>query len=61
MAAAMQRKLVPRVSETVVACEADSVEPEELSDETWLLRVAASNFERFAGIAESSIYPAGRV
>lgn len=60
MAAAVQRKLVQRVSETVVTCEADTVEAEELRDETWLLRVASSNFERFAGIAESNIYPSRR-
>lgn len=60
MAAAVQRKLVPRVSETVVQCEADTVEAEELRDETWLLRVASSNFGRFAGIAEGNIYPSRR-
>ena len=53
----MERRLVPRVSETVVECEEDSISAEEFVDETWLLRVAKSNFQRFAGLASHSIYP----
>ena len=55
------RRLIPRVSETVVECAADPICEEELRDETWLLRLAASNFRRFASLASDSIYPTRKV
>ena len=59
MAAAVQRKLVQRVSETVVTCEADTLEAEELRDETWLLRVASSNLSASQVSQKAISIPAG--
>ena len=53
----MPRALLERVSAEVPPCQPDRVEASELLEETWLLRVARSNFERFAGLAQSSVYP----
>ena len=53
----MSRVLAERVSEVYNPCPPDAIDAQELRDGTWLLRVAASNFQRFGQIAEAAVFP----
>ena len=61
---AASRTLAERVSEANPALlsqnDPDPIQADEFRDETWLLRVAESNFRRFASLAATSVYPARR-